>query len=140
MVTISLFLCLPHYIKGWCFLGQTIVPILPCLCLLYHSCTKTSYIHSFLHEQHIRSYCHLSVTRLANIEKKISKKVNSNMLLIFSSLLSVLCLSAPGSVSIASGQGEMTHLKVLERGDGGKCSSMEERERTLNESIILLYQ
>ena len=51
------------------------------------------------------------------------------MILILGSLLSVLCLSAPGSVSIASGQGEMTDLKVLERGDDGKCSSMEERER-----------
>ena len=59
--------------------------------------------------------------------------MNSNMILIFVSLLSVLCLSAPGSVSIASGQGEMTDVKVLERGNDWQCPSMEERERARNE-------
>ena len=60
----------------------------------------------------------------------MNEKVNSNMILI---LLSVLYLSAPGSVSIASGQVQVTDVKVLERGDDGKCSSMEERERARNE-------
>ena len=59
--------------------------------------------------------------------------MNSNMILIFISLLSVLCLSAPGSVSIASGQVQMTDVKVLERGDDWQCPSMEERERARNE-------
>ena len=72
-------------------------------------------------------------TRLADIEKKISKKLNLNMILIFYSLLSVLCLSAPWSVSIASGQVQMTDVKVLERGDDWQCPSMEERERARNE-------
>ena len=48
-------------------------------------------------------------------------------------LLSVLYLSAPGLVSIAIGQIQVTDVKVLERGDDGKCSSMEERERARNE-------
>ena len=47
-------------------------------------------------------------------------------------VLSVLCLS-PGSVIIASGQGQMTDVKVLERDDDWQCPSMEERERTRNE-------
>ena len=55
------------------------------------------------------------------------------MILIFSSLLSVLYLSAPGSVSIASGQVQVTDVKVLERGDDWQCPSMEERERARNE-------
>ena len=55
------------------------------------------------------------------------------MILIFSSLVSVLCLSAPGSVSIANGQGEVTDVKVLERGDDWQCPTMEERERARNE-------
>ena len=55
------------------------------------------------------------------------------MILIFSSLLSVLCLSAPGSVSIASGQGEVTDIKVLERDDDWQCPTTEERERARNE-------
>ena len=64
----------------------------------------------------------------------MSKKlVNSNMILIFSSLLSVLCLSAPGSVSIASGQVQMTDVKVLQGGDDEQCPSAEERERARNE-------
>ena len=57
------------------------------------------------------------------------------MILIFISLLSVLCLSAPGSVSIASGQLQMTDLKVLERGDGGKCSLAKERDMARNELL-----
>ena len=55
------------------------------------------------------------------------------MILILGSLLSVLCLSAPWSISIASDQVQMTDLKVLERGDDGKCSFVEERERARNE-------
>ena len=48
-------------------------------------------------------------------------------------LLYFLCLSAPGSVSIASGQVQVTDVKVLERGDDWQCPSMEERERARNE-------
>ena len=55
------------------------------------------------------------------------------MILIVSLLVSVLLLSAPGSVRIASGQGQMTDVKVLERGDDWQCPSMEERERARNE-------
>ena len=46
--------------------------------------------------------------------------------------LSFLCLSL-GSIITASGQGQMTDLKVLERGDDWQCASIEERERTRNE-------
>ena len=53
------------------------------------------------------------------------------MILIFSSLLSVLYLSAPGSVSIASGQ--ITDVKVLQGGDDWQCPSIEERERAIYE-------
>ena len=48
-------------------------------------------------------------------------------------MLSIFCLSAPGSVVIASGQVRMTDVKVLERGDDWLCPSMEERERARNE-------
>ena len=44
----------------------------------------------------------------------------------------ILCLSS-GSFITASGQGQMTDVKVLERGDDWQCASMEERERTRNE-------
>ena len=47
-------------------------------------------------------------------------------------VLPVLCLS-PGSVFLASGQVQMTDIKVLERGDDWQCPSMEERERARNE-------
>ena len=47
--------------------------------------------------------------------------------------MSVLCLSAPWSVSIASGQVQVTDVKVLERVDDWQCPSMEERERARNE-------
>ena len=40
---------------------------------------------------------------------------------------------SPGSVTIASGQVQMTNVKVLERGDDWQCPSMEERERARNE-------
>ena len=56
-----------------------------------------------------------------------------NMILIVSLLVSVLLLFAPGSVRIASGQGQMTDVKVLERGNDWQCPSMEERERARNE-------
>ena len=85
----------------------------------------------------------LSSTRLAKLTLLIfrdylhqekansSKKVNSNMILIFSSLVSVLCLSAPWSVSIASGQVQTTDaIRTLQGGDDGQCPSIEERERT----------
>ena len=52
---------------------------------------------------------------------------------MISILLYFLCLSAPGSVSIASGQVQVTDVKVLERGDDWQCPSMEERERARNE-------
>ena len=53
----------------------------------------------------------------------------SCMMLVLCSLLLHLLLSAPGSVIIARGQGQMTDVKVLERGDDWQCASMEERER-----------
>ena len=53
-------------------------------------------------------------------------------------LLSILCLTPQyGSVIIASGQGQMTDVKVLENGDSDmQCPSMEDRETARNE----LYQ
>ena len=38
-----------------------------------------------------------------------------------------------GLVAAADGQLQMTDIKVLERGDDGQCSSVEEKERALNE-------
>ena len=56
------------------------------------------------------------------------------------SVLSVLCLcSRFGSVIIASGQGEMTEVKVLERGDDWQCPSMEERESARSEIHQIAY-
>ena len=55
------------------------------------------------------------------------------MKLIFSSLLTLILLSAPGSVTLANGQGQMTNVKVLERGDDWQCPSVEERERARSE-------
>ena len=52
---------------------------------------------------------------------------------MISILLYFLCLSAPWSVSIASGQVQVTDVKVLERGDDWQCPTMEERERARNE-------
>ena len=52
---------------------------------------------------------------------------------MISILLYFLYLSAPGSVSIASGQVQVTDVKVLERGDDWQCPTMEERERARNE-------
>ncbi len=49
-------------------------------------------------------------------------------------VISVFCLSAPGSViHIASGQIIIAGVKVLEGGDDGRCPSMEEGERARNE-------
>ena len=49
-------------------------------------------------------------------------------------VLTVLCLSPrPGSVITASGQGQMTDVRVLERGDDWQCPSVEERERARDE-------
>ena len=47
------------------------------------------------------------------------------------SVLSFFCLP-PGSVIIASGQGQMIDIQMLERGDDWQRSSMEERERARN--------
>ena len=48
--------------------------------------------------------------------------------------LVVACLSlGPGSVIVISGQGQMTDVQVLERGDDWQCPPMEERERARNE-------
>ena len=55
------------------------------------------------------------------------------MKLIFSSLLALILLSAPGSVTLANGQGQVTNVQVLEGGDNGRCPSVEERERARNE-------
>ena len=43
-----------------------------------------------------------------------------------------LWLSAPGSAIIASGQGQMADVEVLERGDDWQCPSMDEREKARN--------
>ena len=54
------------------------------------------------------------------------------MILIISSLLSVLWLSPPGVVNVASGQGQVTDtimIRAFQGGGNGQCSSMEERER-----------
>ena len=55
------------------------------------------------------------------------------MKLIFSSVLMLILLSAPGSVTLANGQGQVTNVQVLEGGDNGRCPSVEERERARNE-------
>ena len=58
------------------------------------------------------------------------------MILIISSLLSVLWLSSPGVVNVASGQGQVTDtimIRVFQGGGNGQCLSVEERERTRNE-------
>ena len=56
------------------------------------------------------------------------------MILIFSSLLSVLWLSAPGSVNIVNGQVQVIDaIRTLQGGGNGQCPSMEERERARNE-------
>ena len=39
----------------------------------------------------------------------------------------------PGLVTIASGQGQVTRVKILERGDDWRCPLVEERERARNE-------
>ena len=52
-------------------------------------------------------------------------------------------LSAPGAVIIASGQGQLTDVQVLERGDDWQCPSIEERERArdrvhqISDSVIV---
>ena len=55
------------------------------------------------------------------------------MNLMFSVLVMLLWLSAPQSAFVASGQGQKTSIKVLERGDDWQCPSMEEREAMRNE-------
>ena len=55
-------------------------------------------------------------------------------------VLAVLCLSPqPGSVITASDQGQMTDVKVLERGDDWQCPSMEERESARSEIHQIAY-
>ena len=44
----------------------------------------------------------------------------------------VSLLPGPGSFIIISGQGRMTDVQVLERGDDWQCPPMEERERARN--------
>ena len=55
------------------------------------------------------------------------------MILIIGLSLSVLWLSTPEVVNVASGQGQMTDVRVLEGGDDWQCPSTEERERARNE-------
>ena len=56
------------------------------------------------------------------------------MKLIFSALLTLLYLSAPGSViRIANGQGQKTNVRILGGGDDGQCPSTEEKDRARNE-------
>ena len=64
------------------------------------------------------------------IERKLK-----NMNLIISALLTLLWLSAPGSVIIASGQRQKTNVRILEGGCDLQCPSVEEREATRNEII-----
>ena len=53
---------------------------------------------------------------------------------VLCSLLLFLWLSVPGSlINTASGQGQKTNAKVLQRGDDWQCPSVEERERARNE-------
>ena len=42
-------------------------------------------------------------------------------------VLSIICLS-PGSVTTATGRGQVTEVKVLEGGDDWQCASTEERQ------------
>ena len=53
-------------------------------------------------------------------------------------MLSVLCMS-PGSVTMVTGQGQVTEVKVLEGVDDGQCPSMEEREGAINEIHQIAY-
>lgn len=53
-------------------------------------------------------------------------------------MLSLFCLS-PGSV-IASGQGQKTEVKVLERGNDWDCVSIEEREQARNQVKVITSQ
>ena len=55
------------------------------------------------------------------------------MNLMFSAFVMLLWLSVPGSVVIASGQGQNTHVRILEGGCDLQCPSVEEREATRNE-------
>ena len=56
------------------------------------------------------------------------------MIFIFSSLLSVLLLSAPVSVNLVCGQVQVTvAIRTLQGGSDGQCPSMKERERAKNE-------
>ena len=54
-------------------------------------------------------------------------------------MFSVLYLS-PGSISIASGQGQVTEVKVLERGNNWQCPLKEERERARNQINMIISQ
>ena len=53
---------------------------------------------------------------------------------------SVLWLSAPGSVIVASGQGQTTDVKVLERGDDWQCPSVEERVKVKSQINVIANQ
>ena len=52
-------------------------------------------------------------------------------------VLSIIRLS-PGSVTTATGRGQVTEIKVLEGGDDWQCASVEEREGVRNEFHIIL--
>ena len=56
----------------------------------------------------------------------------SRMTVVYLIISVFFWLSAPGTVIIASGQGQTTDVQVLERGDDWRCPSMEERERARN--------
>ena len=55
------------------------------------------------------------------------------MNLIFNALVTLLWLSAPGSVVIASRQGQKTNVRILEGGCDLQCPLVGEREATRNE-------
>lgn len=57
----------------------------------------------------------------------VGKKMNLSVILFLSL---VLWLSAPGSVKVVGGQGQMTDtISVLQGSGNGQCSSMEARDR-----------
>ena len=58
--------------------------------------------------------------------------------IVYLILLIFFWLSALGSVIIVSGQGQLTDVQVLERGDDWQCPSMEEREREQETESIKL--
>ena len=74
----------------------------------------------------LKLYSYLAIRDWEDSALRMSRTVVYSILSIF------FWLSAPGSVIIASGQGQLTDVQVLERGDDWQCPSIEERERARN--------